>query len=277
MEKEDIFMKKKSWRNITLVLIIIGASLFVFSFSPVATTFPMERSIASISTEHSGSVRLENVEKANQQATVSPYFVGQLDQSQESVSFVFYVGFIWPDAGCYAQAYRNDELPMIGFQVGIGKHGTPTEPMYIGVMEYRWDPLNLANYHVVAELLPSAIPADDTLYWFGIDFSDNPLNEYKSHIICVSVDDPSDGNYWMWGAQEGNPYYAWLPSNWRWDVEDRAVDSGYDLTFRTYTGDGGGVAPSITITSSYQVASQALGLLSFVGAAIAGIKYKWFL
>ena len=89
-------MKKKNWKYLTVILLMVGVTMMILSFSSVATTVPMERSVTSIPVGYSEMVELKNMGKISH---LSTSFTGSLDQSQEKLTHGYYIGIIWPDGG----------------------------------------------------------------------------------------------------------------------------------------------------------------------------------
>jgi len=79
----------------------------------------------------------------------------------------------------------------------------------------------------------------------------------------MSVDDPDDNDYWMWGAGSGNPYGTYRPRGWNTNDnawKDSMLPEGgtLDMCFVTYTTDGGngGEPPVISITTTSWVTAN---------------------
>ena len=298
-------MKKKSWKKITLALIIIGCLFLVFSAFPILADYTPP----STSTNYtSPSINIDNwdIDIKNAEITeVISLDPNTLDQSQEIMNGYFKIGI-----GAYywmAQSVKNDREPLTGFYVAVARHGKPTmgllfpAPLYIGIIypTSKSNPENPNNFNILGKITSEQLPENDKFYWMGLDLSSNPINippETFFHIVVISeAMDIGYQNYWMLGVTIGTDTSKdaynrgvlghWLFQKGWWECGDLS-HCAYDMAFATYTvpgdngngnGGNGGGPPTITITSNHQVISQVLGLMSFIGAAISGIKFKWFI
>lgn len=284
-------MKKtnKIWKKSFYALTVVGVFLLVYSmFQPsVAMTPDLNEIVVSrinkpvVNDLFTRSIRIRLNDPIN------------IDQVQNQVTDMAYIGYLGGTAGCYKQLVYNDRSPFIGFDLAIGKKGTPTEPIYVGVFKlddaYQ-SPLEGGSYYVLAGLDPAIDIPDDELVWFNFDFSSKPYydGKRKVNIVMISMDDPTDGNYWLCGLSDGNPYtdgdssFIWdVPLRWHWNSERWLMGgmNDYDFTFVTYSegGSNGEDTPVISITTSFWVTvTQSIGILSLIGGVISGINFRWY-
>lgn len=275
-------MKEKNWKYLTIVLVIAGVLSLIFSS---VTAFPAEMPIDStynIPTTY--EVRNVDFVKAYIIVDFDP---NKLDQLQDSLGVSYRIGT--GNMGVsILQPVANNREPMTGFQVAIGRHGSPSSDLYMGIM-YPFTvpcynhPYDGQNYIIAGNVAAVAVPQPDTFYWFGIDCSDYPLDISSGSpplgIVLFSTDDTTDGNYWMCGAGTGNPYSAYQPRGWS-NIADQWLEGvlveghNHDMCFATYTtaGGGGDEVPSITISTTTWV-TTSLGIFSLIGACLSGSKY----
>jgi len=284
--------KKLVYKKIFFILTIFGALILIYSlFQPAIAMSP---DLNNIVVDISKRPTLRNFHDRG--ITISSSNPINVDQFQNDVSAgAFYIGYLGGHDGCYKQLINNERSPFIGFDVAIGKKGTPTEPLYIGVLKNGLEgyesPLDSNNWHVQGSLPGNFDMPDNTLNWINADFSSNPYDKTRVNIVLISLDDPTDGNYWMWGYATDDPYVDGDPDirqdvpcrliwsnqdgvpQWSIDVQDKD-----DFAFVTYS--EGGVAPNppdITITTSSSVSAvQSVGVLTLFGGVLSGIKFRWF-
>lgn len=273
-------MKKEHWKYVSVTLSILSVVLLVYSFA-----FP-------------GAMAIKPVDLPTSMDTAPTFDITpsiiiptandpiNIDQVQDQASSAYYIGYIGSNDGCYKQLVYNDRESFIGFSVAIGKHGTPTEPLYLGVLKIGNEgfesPLDGDNYHALGGLSPDINIPDDQLVWIDMDFTSMPYNKRNVNIVALSLDDPTDGNYWFWGVMTGNPYQDDSPGDiydtpgqWYWDDERWSIGgmADEDFTFVTYTEGGtGSEPPSINITVNTMV-TTGTGIICLLGACFSGIKY----
>lgn len=259
-------MKKKYWRYLTIAMITLSIIFFVFSFMPLSPAMDLPARTLSaepVDIKLSGAIK---------RATIKEIDPNDIDQSQEKLTHFYYIGYIWPKSGCYLQTALNERTSMYGFQISVGKHGSPSEPLYIGMMTTMNNPLN-GPYYAVSVIFPSAIPTDDQLYWIGIEH--DPYDGKTVHLVCISTDDPYDDDYWMMGAGDRSPYptakawWNWEEEKWYYDAEDDK-----DMCFRTYTegGSGDGELPVIAISMTTWII-RVSGFSFLILGVVSGVKY----
>lgn len=258
-------MKKEHWMYMTVILFTAAMLLMFGSFyaaSPNIITTPQYNFIGSIDEP----IHMDNI-------AILSLDPDALDQVQTSGDNSVAIG----SSSWLMQSGYNDREPFTGFLMCIAEHGTTTQPIYIGVMLSPLDPQDWDNWAFVGVLNPDVLPKKDTFYWIGFDLESDPLPIDAGedwYLLAMSMDDPSDGNCWAWKIDDQQSYsrgtaMAFDGNNWH--------SGPYDMAFKTYTieGNGGGDGePSVTITSTYQVAVyQFLGSVSLLGAVISGTKY----
>jgi len=268
-------MKKENWKYLTIVLVIAAVGLLIFSS---VTAFPSEMSVNS-TTDKSQTYELING------GTYSAYIItdfdpDEIDQLQDALSAYYKIGV--GSSGCsILQPVVNDREPMTGFQVAIGKHGTPSSDLYIGIMYPTYgSPFDGQNYMMAGSISASDVPEADTFYWFGMDLSDYPLDISSGPpalaVVVMSTDNPDDSDYWMWGGSGGNPYPTYRPRGWNTEDnewQNELLDGTVDMCFVTYTtSGGGGDTPNITITTTTWVTTIS-GIFGLIGAFVSGSKY----
>lgn len=273
-------MKKEYWKYVSVTLSILSVVLLVYSFlSPGVMAVGPE----NLSTPIGTVPTLDITPSIILPTAVDPI---NTDQVQDQASASYYIGYLGGANGCYKQMISNEREPFIGFSIAIGKHGTPTEPLLIGVLkkgnEGFESPLDGDNYHVLGGLSPDINIPDDQLVWIDMDFASMPYNKKLVNIAAISLDDPTDGNYWFWGFATGNVYQDDAvgdihdtPCRWSWDNERWSIGgmTNEDFTFVTYTEGGtGGEAPSINITVNTMV-TTGTGIICLLGACFSSIKY----
>jgi len=268
-------MKKKNWMHLTITFVVAGLSLLVFS----VYGFPSpERN--TISTSQQGfmgdikePVRADNI-------VITSFDPKDLDQVQTSMpnGLNIAIGTGGGYGNWVMQTGWNDREPLTGFAMGLAEHGTCTEPLYIGLMYSTQNPENWDYWRWYGRLDPGVLPEKDTYYWLGYDFENNPLIPPINAgtvwcITAVSMDSPGDGNWWTWGCNDQQSYARGTAKIWG-GLETWWQDIPYDMTFKTYTVEGGvGEEPTITITSTNQVVASFLGSFSLLGAVVSGAKY----
>lgn len=270
-------MKDKYWKYATIILMIVGIASLFFSD---ATAFPTELSVNS-TTDRSKNYDT-SIAGAQRAYLITDFDSDKIDQLQDKLDVYYKIGF--GSSGCgVLQPVVDDREPLTGFQVAIGRHGSPSEFLWIGIMYPSYGPPFNGNYAVVGYLQAVNVPEEDTFYWFGIDCSSNPVDIPSGlpamGIVVVSYDDPDDSDYWMWGAGSGNPYGTYRPRGWNtqdnaWQ-NDMLSDGTVDMCFVTYTtssGGNGGDVPVISITTTSWVTAN-IGFACLIGAAVSGIKY----
>ena len=273
-------MKKEKWKFLSLFLSILSVLLLLYGFFQPALALKPENMTTAES--FTGIIDLTPnmiLPTANDPVNV--------DQVQDQVSGRYYIGYQRGGCGgCYKQLIYNTRQPFIGFAVGIGKQGTPTEPLYIGVLKQGGEgyenPLDSSNYHVIGEVSPSIDIPPNVLVWLEGEFSNNPYDKREVNLVLLSTDNPADGNYWLWGYTTGNPYqdgnpdFIWdQPGAWCWDNEQWSIggQSDEDFAFVTYT-EGGTYddPPEINITVSSWVVTNT-GIVFLLFAAISWMRY----
>jgi hypothetical protein len=269
-------MKKENWKYLTMVLVIAGVLSLIFSS---VTAFPSEMSVNQTNTGETCEMINIGTQKAY---IITDFDPDELDQMQDLLTVYYKIGV--GDSGCsISQPAVNDREPMTGFQVAIARHGTPSSDLYIGIMyPYDNDPFVGDNYILLGALSASSVPQADTFYWFGIDCSGSPLDISSGppamSVVLVSVDNPDDSDYWMWGGGSPNPYPVYRPRGWNTQANEWQNDMlpdgwNIDMCFVTYTtSGGGGEAPNITISTTTWV-TTGLGIFSLIGAFLSGSKY----
>ena len=274
-------MKKEYWKYVSVTLSILSVVLLVYSLV-FSSAMALKPENISISTGTSAPT-LDITPSIIIPTAVDPL---NTDQVQDPTDVCYYIGYLGGNNGCYKQLIVNDREPYIGFSVAIGKHGTPTEPLLIGVLKIGNEgfesPLDGDNYHALGGISPDINIPDDQLVWIDADFASMPYNKKQVNIAAVSTDDPTDGNYWFWGAMSGNPYQDDAPGNihdtpgqWHWANERWGIGGmdDEDFAFITYTEGGtGGEPPSINIVVNTLVTTTS-GILCLIGACFSGIKY----
>lgn len=201
----------------------------------------------------------------------------------DTAGFAVHYSPNWDICQFVAEGLYNDGEPLTGFQLlvswwdGDGT-GTIDDYLYIGIsktLSYDPDDWLLVGSLDYSQLQPRIA------YWVGADLSNNPINIRAGetfYIIVVSTDslpdDLDDGGWWVVGGNyttdvysRGQLYYDNNADN-QWDT-----GTG-DLYFRTYTPTGsGGSKPIVTITSSYWVVTQIMGLFMCIASAILIFRY----
>jgi len=196
----------------------------------------------------------------------------------------------WGMAYFLAEGLYNDREPLTGFQLLISwwdgnGEGTVDDYLYIGVsktLSYNPDDWEIGGFVDYSKLEPRH------KYWVGMDFSDDPIDISEGetfYLIAVTTDslpdDLKDGGWWIVGGNyttdvydRGHLYYDNdADNNW-----DEMLNNGLpygDLYFRTYTPDDGvpNQRPLVTITSSYWVATQILGMLMCISSLVMIVRY----
>ena len=204
--------KNKNWKYMTIVLIITGILSLVFAS---VTAFPSEMSVNATTRSETYEMTNAGIRSAYILTDLDP---DEIDQMQDLLSVYYRIGV--GSSGCpIAQPVVNDREPMTGFQAAIAKHGNPSNDLYIGIMyPYDNDPFDGQNYMIAGSISTGAVPQADTFYWFGMDLSDYPLDISSGppalSIVLMSIDNPDDSDYWMWGGGSPNPYSTYRPKGW---------------------------------------------------------------
>lgn len=272
-------MKKEHWKYLSLSLSIISIILLLYS----TIAFAIEPSMINVDTHRENNdlsindILLKDKNKAfiSADMNIPPTGVDQYQNEYTNTVFVTY-DYWWGQLVGFGGETRH----ITGYCMGIARRGIPTEPLIMGICDE--DSLEHTAIKMVS-LQPSYLEEADTVYWIGLDFSDSPVTvygDYKPMLFCASDDVSTDGNFWMWGISETNPY----DGQYDFKLYDYATSSfvnheaNWDGTFLVFTEEASaGDSPVITITtSSWVVASQALGILSLLGGVVSGIKFRWF-
>jgi len=164
----------------------------------------------------------------------------------------------FPHIGPYAlrQKIQNDRGPMEGFKLLLGRHGTPTKNLIVGVID---EPLtgsafrNLNNWVMAVELQPARI-SEGQFEWVTIEPFQGTINipAGQDFWICVVSNDFSDGDgtwyEWATSGRVGN-LYAPGYMDYSTDVGDSWHHGVYDedSCFVTYTSTDGGPEPDFCI------------------------------
>jgi hypothetical protein len=250
--------KKKHWLVSSIILFSIGFCILLFSVITMPMPLP-DLPIAEINfydIEDSGiTISYKNIRVAD----IDP---DALDQQQTTCD----VAYRMCDDIIFLQNVNDQRQPLNGVIVALGRHGSPTNKLYIDILGGNGD-------EIIGELSASQLPNPDTLYWLSLDLSSNSIDSTQISIFVYSAEPNSDAKYWMWGASSTNTY----PLKSQYHNGDSWVDLPGDFCFKTYTtstGGGGGGAPSITISMpTWQI--SILSSAGFLIAALAsGIKYK---
>lgn len=274
MNKKVFVRKSKNWIALAVVLLLVGLVLFFYQVESSPPTDII--STVSLSPSMNWSNLDLNFDDAVHINTVGMVSIGAIDQSQENHDTAFYVGTAGTNVvQWYAQTVVNSRLNCNGFGICIARHKTPSDKIYFGVMLLLKNPDNMDNFYYIGYLQPSDLPNADTLYWFNVEIPQYSDDDGKQVIIVAISPDPIDGNYWYWAAGSGNPYpkgyiyyFEFYSQTWK------VYPSSEDMCFRTYSPDGGGdIEPVISISYSSWVVTQAMGILSWLGAAFSVTRY----
>ena len=196
-----------------------------------------------------------------------------LDQSQETITGAVYVSSStwWGQLVDFGGETRH----INAYMLWVGRRGMPTDPLYMGISDVN----SLQNVFIhVVELHADALAEEDTLYWFGASFEDSPVaiyGAYKPVLACISDDDQNDGDYWMWGFSNLNPY----DGQYDFRLYDASSDSwvnheaNWDGAFLVYTEEADISEPIIGISVSFDTVLQNIGFISLIGACLSGVKY----
>jgi len=270
-------MKKEHWKYLSLSFSIISTLLLVYSVVlPAVTGINM----IDVSTEqkNSGLSIDDMVMNIDREGTLKvtptniPVTVDGIDQSQEEYTRGAYVcyDYWWGQLVGFGGETRH----INGYRLGIARHGTPTESLFMGICDE--DSLDYTKAKTV-EVPPSALAESDKLYWMGLDFLDSPVaifGSYKPVFFCASDDVHTDGNYWLWAIAEDNPYDGQYDFRaYDFDSDDFInFEADWDGTFLVYTEEAGGGEPPV-ISISINTYIQTAGLISLLGAVLSGTKY----
>ena len=278
-------MKKEHWKYLSLSLSIISTIFLVYSVVlPAVTGINMtEHSIQPINTNDLSVEDIFINPSSNMALSITPIGVALtsigLDQVQDEVTGAVYISSsYWWGQGVALGEYKN----INGYQLAVGKHGNPTHPLHLGITASS----GIVTFERVIEVPASALPDEDTLYFVGSTFEDNPYYENYPVLACASDDDQTDGNYWMLGYSENNPCPGTCRmTSYNFDTGHWVVLGGtenWDAAFAIYTeeagGGGGGEPPVISISINTYI--QTAGLIALLGAVLSGTKYGtvvgWF-
>ena len=270
-------MKREHWKYLSLTFSIISIISLVYAFVPGINGLNIiEPTDIPYTTIDSVSSKV-GILDTSLTLTIIPTGIG-LEQVQDEVTGAVYISSqFWWGQGVALGEYKH----INGYQLGIGKHGNPALPVYLGIS----DSSGLNDcFERVIEVPASAIPEEDTLYFVGATFENQPYEENYPILACITDDDHTDGDYWIYGVSENNPcsgtcrlgLYDFDSDAWHvpGDMEN------YDGTFAIYTEEaaGGGTPPSISISITSYV--QTVGFIALLGACFSSIKYGmvigWF-
>lgn len=276
-------IKKMNWFYATVVLVILGISLLSYG------VYSSNISSHTMMGESGNAYQFETIEDPFEKLHIKkimPTVFGimdfdptAIDQIQDSFpnGLNCYIGTGPAGNVLPRQLGYNDREPWNGFEVIIGRHGMPTEPLYIGVRADTstiLDPLT-GTYQYLGYIEASDLPSGDTFYWVGSDQIISIIGTSTWSIILYSYNNGGTDDFWMWACSDQNPYSRGTGEFW--DGSSWQPDSSIDLCFRTYTiPNGGGDPPDITISATYAVIPMFFGGLSLIAAVATGSKFYLF-
>lgn len=278
-------IKKMNWFYATVVLVILGISLLSYG---VYSSNPSTRTL--IGTEegkqHTPNTNDDPAKTFSKIKQMEPSIFNimdldpnAIDQVQDSYPVNQYIGLYGSGEHLYRQSGSNDREPWNGFEIIIMMHGTPTEPLYIGIRDNAddIDPYTYGSY--VGAYSISTLPNNDTLYWVGFEETLTDITSGTTwSIVLFSHNDGGLDNFWAWACDLQNPYSGGEACYWDFIQETWHTESFQDMCFRTYTiPNGGGDPPEITITTTYSVIPMFFGSLSLVAAIATGSKFYFFM
>lgn len=274
--------KKKKWKYVFLMFIVLAIIIFSFNYM----YDPMAAAVTSKSLQ---KLDFEQIISPDYPIPFAIYLQGidpdTLDQSQETLGpsgdQIYAIGVNSMGGLWVGQEVINDRSPLTAFSVCVGRHGSPSDSLYVGIMiGSLLDPpelYNLNNWDLVGEIKASILPKQDVLYWVTGDISSNPLQisaGQSFYIVVVSNDINTDDTLWVWGFGGNSNTYPPGANCWFSGQNWESAAWG-DCIFRSYTtsdGDGNGVPPDISISIQSQVVTEIIGIVSLLGAFISGTK-----
>ena len=269
-------MKKEHWKYLTLSLSIISLVFLAYGF--------MFSSASGVNVTEYAPIAIEST--SYDAVTISlagPVQTGVSDGIeilQDEWTAALYISRQRPAVG-YAQSIVFDGIRHTnGFDMLIARIGEPTEPIVLSI-DYQKSIGESYQGQRSTQIYSDDLPKESILYWVGHSFGENPFVEDSLFVTAVSIDDQTDGNYWVWAFSDENPYTGGMMLKINQDLTYGTVDSDWDGTFAIYTEEaaGGGDEPPV-ISISINTYIQTAGLISLLGAALSSIKYGlvvgWF-
>jgi len=264
-------MKEKTWKHISILLLIVSICFFTYSvFSPVSD------SIKTIK-QQPITVTKTGVEKITLNPGIlsdSPKLLSPPDGSGlEVIQNKYNAGLtVCVEYRAWGQTLVFDETKHVtGIGIGIARKGTPSDYIAIGIGDNKYPIFHKKKYITFDD-----VPEENTVYWceyiFGTPWV---VNEGEKLVLMVATGAPYDANnYWMWAISTQNPYpdgriIQKSSDGSKWDYPSDYAD--WDGTFYVYTQEAAVQPPSISI--SMNAGSLALGTLTLLGAILAGIRY----
>jgi len=278
-------MKKKKekdiWKYLTIIMLVISIFSFAYSFMPLSPAYELSDILpADYDPADAPKLNSLKVEPLSAISSVDPV---DIDQKQERLDTFHQIAYIPPNAGCYRQDAMTTDKTVYAISVAVGRVSFPTKPLYIGVLYQSFDnPIDDTSWVARGVLYPDGLPDEGAIYWITLEFEDMQIiGTLPIKICCISVDDPTDGNYWVWGAAIGElQYQPSTPKSLIWDSGTWQTFPGFDFVFRTYAHMGGDPDPPpdppvVVISTSTSIAR--ISGFSFLSLAIVfGVKFKWF-
>lgn len=271
--------KKKIWKCV--FAIFIGLSIVFFSFNYLFN--PMASAVTSKSSQKT------DFELMSMPDSISSFgyhlqaiYPNALDQSQETLGppgeQIYAIGVNSMGALWVGQEVVNDREPLNGFSVVFGRHGSPSDPLYVGIMiGSLLEPpalYDFSNWDWAGQVTAAIFPNQDVLYWITADLSGNPLQisaGQSFYIVAVSNDINNDDDFWVWGYGGNSDTYPPGLNHW-FDGQWASAPWG-DCMFRSYTISGGQTTPpTISISIQSQV-TTIMAIVSLLGAFVSGTKY----
>lgn len=285
--------KEKFWKYMSLILSVVTIVLLVYSYmfpvGAMSNLIEVPQSSGGVAT---GVVDLSEIENLYSQAryhltpVVRPYgsqplpMSSGIEEKNEVYDGYVYVGLdlidpytvTWWSQGIVFDTYPDTDVT--GYQVLVGRHGTPTHPLRIGIAS----PIGLDEYwDYIIDIPPSACEQQDTLYWLGAMFEDSPYTPSVNLMILAAItgDTKTDGNYWVWGISTGNDYPKSIMCAYH--ISDNWVQipgtEAWDTDFRVYTAGSSPPPQEPVISISVSTYVVTAGLITMLGAALSSVKY----
>lgn len=280
-------MREKNIRIISVALLISGLIIFVFG------TFGCGLLIEEGKITHSyignKTTYLYNANIKFSSSNYRPLVIkpawDEIDQEcyieGDTAGFAIHYSPNWGWCNFVAEGLYNDREPMTGFQLLVSWYdgdgtGTIDDYLYIGISK-------TLSYNPSDWLVHGALDYTQlqprTAYWVGLDLSDEPLDISAGetfYIIAFSTDSLPDnienGGWWIVGGNYTTDVYG-RGQIYFDDNADNQWDTGTgDLYFRTFS-PSVSLKPTISITSSYWIVTQIVGIAMCVMSLILIVRY----
>lgn len=256
-------MKEKTWKYMSIVLIIISIVVLLTVFYPLNDDVLTLSNNVTLKKIGNINVTKINSEKVVFTAPEKTYTPSGVEVSQTKLTG----GLIISKYHGWIQTIQlNGTRHVNKVEFGIARKGMPDDVIAFGITKKgsywygeRW-----------ATISPEDLPEEYAAYWISVEFKSNPWIDDDIWIGVVSTADQTDSAYWMWAYSDQNPYPGGDMIKVREDWSFDGHETEYDGTFMVYTEEAAPQPPQISISIQTQVLTSLV--LLFAGV-ISMIRY----